>query len=163
MIDVVSKNGIVLLNISPRADGSIPQEQQKVLLRMGDWLDTYGEAIYATKPWDLFGFGSGGAGDGSHGGQKLTVKYSSKDVRFTQSNDEKSLYMIFLGKPKVGEKRFFKLLAKHRYRPHTDIKRVSLLGSGKEVEYKFTDTGFTVFFPEDPMDDMATVVKIELE
>jgi alpha-L-fucosidase len=51
LIDTVSKGGFYLFNISPMADGSIPPDQQEVLLKIGAWLDTNGEAIYGTRPW----------------------------------------------------------------------------------------------------------------
>ncbi|MEN0051991.1 MAG: alpha-L-fucosidase, partial [Bacteroidota bacterium] len=76
MIDVWSKNGIVLLNVSPRADGVINQEQRKVLKQIGDWLKVHGEAVYGTRPHTIFGYGSAKAIDGSHGGQSSKVKYT---------------------------------------------------------------------------------------
>ncbi|TMM56753.1 alpha-L-fucosidase [Maribacter algarum] len=163
LIDVVSKNGVVLLNISPKADGTISEEQRKILREMGSWFSKYGESIYATKPWDLFGFGNASAGEGSHGGQSSTVEYTANDIRITQSRDEKSLYMIFLGKPKVGDTIKLHLMAKHRYAPHSPIKRISLLGTDIEPEFNLGDTHFELTIPDAPMDDIATVFKFELE
>lgn len=163
LIDVVSKNGVVLLNISPKADGSIPEEQRKILLEMGEWFDENGEAIYATKPWDLFGFGDARAGEGTHGGQSSKVLYTANDIRFTQSKDEKSLYMIFLGKPKVGDKISLRLLGKHRYTPHTKIQRIVLLGSNQEAEFVHGHDAFELTIPDAPMNEIATVFKMELE
>lgn len=163
LIDVVSKNGVVLLNVSPKADGTIPNEQRKVLMEMGDWFSKYGESIYNTKPWDLFGFGNAKTGEGHHGGQSATVQYTADDIRFTQSKDEKSLYLFFLGKPKVGEEFSFHLLARHRYCPHSKIKRVVVLGTETEVDYVFGDSEFTLKIPETPINDIATVLKFELE
>jgi len=163
LIDVVSKNGVVLLNVSPKADGTIPQEQRDILLDMGAWFDKYGEAIYSTRPWDLFGFGDANAGEGSHGGQSSKVLYTAKDIRFTQSKDEKTLYMTLLGKPEAGDVVSLRLLAKHRYTPHTPIKRIIHMPSKQEVEFDHNDAGFKVTVPEGPMDDIANVFKFELE
>ena len=55
LVDTASKGGFYLLNLSPRADGTIPEEQQRTLLDVGAWLDTNGEAIYGTRPWKQFG------------------------------------------------------------------------------------------------------------
>lgn len=162
-IDVVSKNGVVLLNISPKADGSIPKEQKEVLIKIGKWLETYGESIYKTKPWDLFGFGNATTSEGHYGGQSSTVEYSSKDIRFTQSKDEKTMYLFFLGKPKVGKKISLELLAKHRYTPHSAIKKMTLLGSKTKVKHALTNTEFSFTIPNAVMNDIATVFKIELE
>ncbi|WP_221409487.1 alpha-L-fucosidase [Marinoscillum furvescens] len=163
LIDVVSKNGVVLLNISPKADGSIPAEQREILLEMGAWFDKYGEAIYATKPWDLFGFGDAKAGEGTHGGQSSKVHYTANDIRFTQSKDEKSLYMIFLGKPKVGDKIKLRLLGRHRYTPHSEIQRIELLGTNQEAEFIHGHDAFELTIPDAPMDEIATVFKLVLE
>src|SRR5579864_843958 len=58
LIDIVSKNGALLLNIGPRPDGTIPEEQEKILLQIGEWLTTNGEAIYKTRPWRVYGEGT---------------------------------------------------------------------------------------------------------
>jgi len=57
LVDIVSKNGNLLLNIGPRSDGSIPEEVQQVLLEVGAWLNVNGECIYGTRPWRTYGEG----------------------------------------------------------------------------------------------------------
>jgi len=164
MIDVISKNGIVLLNISPKADGTIPQAQREVLGEMGNWFKKYGEAIYDTRPYDIYGFGPATAEAGEFGGQSATVKYTSDDVRLTQSKDGKTVYMILLGKPKAGTKINYHMLSHHRYHPGFPIKKITLLGTDTEV--KFTEEDYRQFeleIPNAPMDDLATVFKIQLQ
>jgi alpha-L-fucosidase len=63
LVDTVSKNGNLLLNVGPKADGTIPDEARTVLLSMGEWLHLNGEAIYGSRPFMVFGEGptKGGA------------------------------------------------------------------------------------------------------
>ena len=163
MIDVWSKNGVVLLNISPRADGIIPNEQQVVLKQIGSWLKTYGEAVYETRPYHVYGYGSASADAGSHGGQSSTVKYTADDVRFTQSKDGKTVYVFFLGQPKAGERVRINKFAIHHYHPTSPIKKVTLLGTDVEAEWEATTSTFYLTMPDVEMNEIATVFKFELE
>lgn len=162
LIDVVSKNGVVLLNISPKADGSIPEEQKQVLRTMGQWLKTYGEAIYETRARSEYGYGSAKITDGNHGGQSATVKYSAGDVRFTESKDQKTIYAIFLGAPEPGKK-VLKSLSSISFPPKYPVKRVTVLGIDQEIEFAFNEHDNYVVLPNAPMNEIATVVKIEME
>jgi alpha-L-fucosidase len=86
LIDVVSKNGNLLLNVGPMADGTIPAPQVEILRALGSWLDRYGAAIFATRPWTRYA----GSTD------------QSIDVRFTRSQDGRTVYAILLGTPDGG-------------------------------------------------------------
>ena len=162
MIDVVSKNGVVLLNCSPRADGSLPQEQIDLLRAIGDWMQDHGEAFFNTRPWDLYGLGTATAEAGHFGGQSATVEYTARDVRFTQSKDQRTLYIHFLGQPAGGTIEL-PLMSAHRYEPHGEIERITLLGDGRELDFEMTDTNFTIEFPAGAGNDVATVLKVELD
>lgn len=163
MIDVWSKNGIVLLNVSPRADGVINQEQRDLLKEIGDWLKINGEAVYGTRPYYTYGYGTAEAPAGSHGGQSAKTLYTADDFRFTMSKDKKSLYLFFLGKPEPGKKIRIKPLLIHHYPTPTPIKKVTLLGTDTEVIWEQTTSAFNLIMPDVAMNDLATVVKFELE
>jgi alpha-L-fucosidase len=82
LIDIVSKNGNLLLNIGPRSDGTIPHEVQQVLLDVGTWLNVNGEAIYGTRPWRIYGEGPTKVAAGSFHDTD-TTRYTAEDFRFT--------------------------------------------------------------------------------
>jgi alpha-L-fucosidase len=161
-IDVVSKNGIVLLNISPKADGSIPAEQKEVLRVMGEWLRTYGEAIYDTRPRLDYGYGNAAVEDGHYGGQSATVAYGPADVRFTQSKDERTIYAIFLGAPESGTRIKLESLEAISYPPKFPVRRVTVLGHDEPLRFRFDEHDNWIDLPDAPMNDLATVVKIEM-
>jgi len=95
LIDIVSKNGNLLLNIGPRADGTITDEETQTLLGTGKWLDINGEAIYSTRPWKIFGEGPTESASGSFSDQKKP--FTAKDIRFTVKGE--TLYAIAMGQP----------------------------------------------------------------
>lgn len=158
MIDVWSKRGVVLLNISPKADGTIPEEQRHVLTTIGTWIDKHKEAVFETHPYSIFGYGNAKIEDGEFGGQSATMQYSENDIRFTASKDKKTLYVFLLGLPKPGAQ----LVIQHI--DGTKLKLVSVVGSGVELKAVLSNNVLTVTTPKaTDMDEIATVFKVELE
>jgi alpha-L-fucosidase len=100
LVDVVSKNGNLLMNIGPRSDGTIPDEVQQVLRDVGSWLKVNGDAIYGTRPWKIFGEGPTQVAEGSFNDTN-TRPYTPDDFRFTTEGDV--LYAIELGWPTKPE------------------------------------------------------------
>ena len=96
LIDRVSKNGNMVLNIAPMADGTIPSGQRSILLGIGDYLKRFGESIYATRAWSVFGEGPTQMGGGSFSTPRAGT---AQDIRFTRSKDSRVLYATVLGWP----------------------------------------------------------------
>ena len=96
LVDIVSKNGNLLLNIGPRSDGTIPEEAQQVLREVGVWLKVNGEAIYSTRPWKIYGEGPTKVSEGAFHDTE-TKPFTAEDFRFTKKGDV--LYAIELGWP----------------------------------------------------------------
>ncbi|MEO5582551.1 MAG: alpha-L-fucosidase, partial [Saprospiraceae bacterium] len=96
LIDIVSKNGHLLLNIGPKSDGTIPDEVQKILLEVGSWLSINGDAIYGTRPWKVFGEGPTKVAGGSFSDAK-DKPFTANDIRFTRKGD--LIYAISMDNP----------------------------------------------------------------
>lgn len=161
LIDIVSKNGVLLLNVSPMSNGIIPDNQKKVLLDLGAWLDSYGEAIYNTRPWYTFGEGPTREPEGHFDNhlEFLKIKYSWKDVRFTTL--DKTIYATLLGWPGPGEKILFTAFAADSLPDPLEITSVSLLGSGDQIEWEVSEEGLSLATPQEAPDEKAVVFKIE--
>ncbi len=158
MIDVWSKRGIVLLNISPKADGTIPEEQRNVLAAIGQWIEKHKEAIYETRAYSTFGYGVAEFEESMFGGQTATIDYNQNDVRFTQSKDKKQLYVFSLGLPASNSD------LEIRTPIESKIKGVSVLGSGVDLKWSVTDNKLTLTTPNScDMNELATVFKVDFE
>jgi alpha-L-fucosidase len=96
LVDVVSKNGNMLLNIIQRPDGSIDPEVHSLLKELAAWMTVNGEAIHDTRPWRVYGEGPATVSGGAF---KEDFGFSAADVRFTRSKDGKTVYAIALGVP----------------------------------------------------------------
>jgi alpha-L-fucosidase len=156
MIDVWSKKGIVLLNISPKADGTIPKEQRDVLLATGDWIEKHKEAVYETRNYSIYGYGKAKIDDGEFGGQSATIQYSENDIRFMTSKDNKILYIFALGMPATNSTLEIKNI------PSTSINKVSLVGSEVKLRFSLSNDILTIETPDaSQMDKIATVFKVE--
>jgi len=155
LIDVVSKNGNLLLNVGPQSDGTIAPEIRAVLLKMGAWLATHGEAIYGTRPWVLYGEGPTNAPSGR---EELNRTYTPADLRFTTKGG--NLYALGLAWPQDGKVLVKTLYSGTPYLPRT-ITHVTLLGnSDAALHWEQTARGLEIQLPE-AHDDLPYALKID--
>ncbi|MCX7986881.1 MAG: alpha-L-fucosidase, partial [Bacteroidales bacterium] len=162
LIDKVSKNGNLLLNISPKADGTIPQEQKDILLTIGKWLKKYGEAIYNTRAWDWYGEGPTKMG-ADHGVFIAPPQGTAKDIRYTRSKDKTTLYAILLGWEKDQKEIKLTLLGSDRINLN-NLKSVELITGEKgkyiPLNYKQQNDGLIIKLPKKDFDEYAYVIRL---
>lgn len=158
LIDIVSKNGQLLLNVSPMADGTIPENQREVLLGLGKWLGEYGEAIYGVRPFLDYGEGPTQMEKGGHF-VKTNLKYGPRDLRYTRKGD--SVYAIALGWPGAGKTVRMNIFGQHGLAKDIEVKQVSLLGAEGPVKWKRNEQGLSVKCPKAAPNNLAIVFKLE--
>lgn len=153
LIDIVSKNGALLLNIGPRPDGTIPDEEEQTLLEIGKWLEVNGEAIYGTRPWVKFGEGPTEIVEGTFNDVKRTL-FCSEDIRFTAKGE--TVYAAVLDWPKSG-KVIIKSMSTSAL---PDIGSVELLGSDSDLRWTSDENDLTVYLPTQRPTEYAAVLKV---
>ena len=159
LVDIVSKNGNLLLNVGPKSDGTIPEDQKEILLQIGDWLKTNGEAIYDTKYWKTFGEGPTEVKKGHHS-EGNNQGLSSKDIRFTSKGNK--LYAIVLDWPEDGKVNITTLAKNAEFANGVSISNVEVLGSSEKIKWSQTNNGLEVIMPKEKPCDFAYVIALTL-
>ena len=163
LMDTVSKNGNLLLNIGPKADGTIPEQARTVLLEMGKWLSVNGEAVYQSRPFTVFGEGPTKAPKNSTEKNSDIQAYTPEDIRFTTSRDGKALYATALGWPKSQLIVIHTLFAGNPYLGRA-VCSVGLLGSEAHIGFSQHPDGLHLSLPADaPSAGIAFVFRIQTQ
>lgn len=155
LVDIVSKNGNLLLNVGPKPDGTIPDKAVSLLLDVGAWLGVNGEAIYGTHPWHTFGEGTTSIVEG-HMREREDKPFTAEDVRFTTKDD--CLYAICLGWP--GETARVKSLGSHSLVPANSIEQIQMLGSSQSLAWSQDESGLQIRTPSQRPCDHAYTFRI---
>ena len=156
LIDIVSKNGNLMLNVPVRGDGTIDSDEVAFLQGMAAWMAVNGEAVFATRPWKLYGEGAVKANTGSY--NEGVRPFTEKDFRFTTKGNV--LYATALGWPDDG-KLTVRVLAKTATGIVGKVKSVSLLGFPDKLAFAQTADGLVVTLPTQKPCDHAYALKIE--
>ena len=161
MIDTVSKNGTFILNVPGKPDGTIDSKEVAVVDGITAWMQTNGEAIYATRPWKIFGEGPNMIKAGEFQGNSI-AKLGEKDIRFTRSKDARTIYAIALGWP-TGEFIIQSLGTSSSTQPGK-IEHVELLGTDEKLRWKQNADGLHVALPPQykPAVDYAAALKMSI-
>ena len=162
LVDVVSKNGNLMLNIPVRGDGSIDELERKIVEEIGVWMKLNSKSIYGTRPWKIFGEGpqqeSAAALTAQGFNEGKGKPYTFKDIRFAQKED--ILYATVMAWPEDGKILIKSLGKESKYHPQK-IKKIKLLSTGEKLKYKQYSDFLEVYFPNDqPKASYANVLEI---
>jgi alpha-L-fucosidase len=149
LVDTVSKNGNLLLNVGPESDGTLPEQARSVLLQMGAWLRINGDAIYNTRPFAVYGEGpTKTPSDAMQMNHDIQV-YTAQDIRYTTSKSGSILYATALGWPTDATLTLHSLYTENPYLP-SPVCRVKLMGTGQDIRFKQQPDGLHLTIPIAP-------------
>ncbi|MEJ2147828.1 MAG: alpha-L-fucosidase, partial [Acidobacteriota bacterium] len=161
MVDAVSKNATFILDVPGKPDGTIDADEKAIVDAIGGWLQLNGEAIYATRPWKVYGEGAHQAKGGAFGGE-TTGQLDARDIRFTRSKRGDVVFAIVLGWPD-GDRFVIKNLGTASSTKPGSVKNVELLGSHAKLEWKQSAESLTVKKPVEKPCDFAYALKVNLK
>ena len=161
LVDIVSKNGNLLLSIPVRGNGTIDNNERRIIAGIKAWMDINGESIFATRPWKVYGEGPlfESANPLNAQGFNEGINYSDQDVRYVERHD--TLYATIMRWP--SDRQFsFKAFGKLATSYSGKVQSVKLLGAG-EIDFTQDDDGLTVTLPAKHPNEIAPVLAITFD
>lgn len=160
LVDIVSKNGNLLLNIPLRGDGTPDPTEVRIVKEIGHWMQINGESIYDTRPWVIYGEGPTAESDNpirAQGFNEGRQNYSAADIRFNKKGDN-TLYVTLFGVP--DEDITVKSLGSKTEHNSRKIKSVTLLGSDESVSWTQSNDVLSIAKPNTIPSPEAIVYKV---
>jgi alpha-L-fucosidase len=159
LVDIVSRNGNMLLNFPLPGGGALDSGELKILAAITEWMAVNGEGIYGSRPWKIYGEGPRveqvGQGRFNESGRK---DLTAEDVRFTTKGNR--IYAFLMGRP--AARSVITSLGTAAKTAPGKIRNVELLGFGGKLEWTQTDAGLQVALPEQAAESMAVTLRIAL-
>jgi alpha-L-fucosidase len=143
LVDIVSKNGNLLINVVQTPEGDLEPDMLKILEEIGVWTAANGEGIYGTRPWLIFGEVSPETAAFKPGRFDENYKYNAKDIRFTTKDGD--LYAFCLGAP-TGDVVIKSLSSKSNY-GSGQVGSVKMLGSDQKIRWSMNESGLVIKKP----------------
>ncbi|MGD8240936.1 MAG: alpha-L-fucosidase, partial [Armatimonadota bacterium] len=166
-VDLVSRGGIFLVSLTPKGDGSIPDEEKLIMGNIGEWLRVNGEGIYGTRPWKVVGEGTPVSEirqvgeDGKARWEYRRIQESGRDVRFTRKGNV--LYAFVIGEPERGRITIKSLARGNVEKSGKGIKSIAMLGSDEKLEWEQTAEALALHFPTRLPCEVAYGFRIEVD
>lgn len=163
LVDIVSKNGNLMLNIPVRGDGSIDEKERKIVEEIGAWMKVNSESIYGTRPWKIFGEGPAQQAAAQLSAQGFNEgkgkPFTHEDIRFATKGD--ALYATAMGWPE-NDKLVIKSLAKNSQYFPKEIQKLEWVPTKQSLIFERNENGLIVFLPGKPADELsyANVIKV---
>lgn len=161
LVDIISKNGNLLLSVPMRGDGSIDEKEKAILEGIASWMEVNGEGVYGTRPWHIFGEGPVAEDQNPLKGQGFNEgkhqAYTAEDIRFVTK--EGVIYAHVMAWPENGEV-IVKSLSAGNHWDDGIVSCVELLGHGSPLEYSQQGDGLVVHLPEEKTNPISLTLKI---
>jgi alpha-L-fucosidase len=162
LVDIVSKNGNLLLNVVQTPEGDLEPDVMNILNDIAAWTPANGEAIYGTRPWKIYGEGPTtlkSQEKGRFGGVKDVRPYESTDIRFTTKGE--SLYAFCMGIPS-GDVKIVSLGTNSKISAQK-VKSVTLLGTNEKLNWKQEADALVIVKPAKLPDWAVSTFKVEFK
>jgi alpha-L-fucosidase len=161
LVDIVSKNGNLLLNVVQTPEGDLEPDVLAILDEIGKWTPANGEAIYGTRPWKIYGEGPGMKKQekGAWGGVKDVRPYESTDIRFTTKGE--TIYVFCMGVPSGAVR--ITSFGKNSKLSNKAVAAVKLLGSNEKIIWKQEAEALVINKPSKLPDWKVITFKIEFK